>query len=132
MFKWSSDASYPFPLAHYYFWVEFSLLCTTGLYWLYRLNQSLGLYPPLFIIPLMQSSYIIFGVVGSGIYYEVRRRRRGRPAPPHRCGRATTSRRTRGSRVAAAERGASRAYNLSPLLLRRRRPPRAQPLSAAV
>jgi len=69
-FRWSQSSSYPFPLAHYYLWIEFLLLCVTGLYWLYRLNESLGLYPPLFIIPVMQSCYIVFGVIGSGIYYE--------------------------------------------------------------
>lgn len=53
-----------------YFWLELTILATTGVYWLYKLNESLALYEPLFIIPLMQSSYILFGVVAGGIYFE--------------------------------------------------------------
>eukprot|EP00966_Prymnesium_polylepis_P206134 4776409-Prymnesium_polylepis.1 len=33
------------------------------------MNKSLGLYDPLFIIPLLQSSYITFGATASGIFY---------------------------------------------------------------
>jgi hypothetical protein len=34
------------------------------------MNTSLGLFDPLFIIPLLQSSYILFGVISGGIYFE--------------------------------------------------------------
>ena len=54
LFRWNDRAAYPFPLGHYSFYFEFGLFCVTGLYWLYRLNESLGLYPTLFIVPLMQ------------------------------------------------------------------------------
>lgn len=60
----------PIPLRTWYFYLELFLLITMGFFWLYRMNQSLGLYDPLFIIPLLQSSYILFGVVAGGIYFE--------------------------------------------------------------
>ena len=41
--------------ASWYFYLEFSLLSVTGCIWLYKMNESLGLYDPLFIIPLMQA-----------------------------------------------------------------------------
>jgi len=64
------DLDEPLPLATWYFWVEFLLLAVCGCIWLYKMNESLGLYDPLFIIPLMQSSYILFGVIAGGIYFE--------------------------------------------------------------
>mmetsp|Transcript_25883 Transcript_25883/g.46814 ORF Transcript_25883/g.46814 Transcript_25883/m.46814 type:complete len:365 (-) Transcript_25883:53-1147(-) len=64
------DLLEPLPLATWYFWVEFTLLVVCGVVWLYKMNESLGLYDPLFIIPLMQSSYILFGVIAGGIYFE--------------------------------------------------------------
>ena len=60
----------PYPLAHWFFYLELVLLSVTGIFWLYRMNQSLGLYDPLFIIPLLQSSYILFGVISGGIFFE--------------------------------------------------------------
>jgi len=60
----------PLPPTTWYFYVEFSLLSVCGVIWLYRMNESLALFDPLFIIPLMQSSYILFGVVAGGIYYD--------------------------------------------------------------
>ncbi|KAL1527164.1 hypothetical protein AB1Y20_015844 [Prymnesium parvum] len=56
--------------ASWYFYLEFSLLSVTGCIWLYKMNESLGLYDPLFIIPLLQSSYILFGVISGGIYFQ--------------------------------------------------------------
>merc|ERR1712125_2404 len=60
----------PLPLVTWYFWVELSLLVGCGIFWLYKMNESLALYDPLFIIPLMQSAYILFGVIASGIYFQ--------------------------------------------------------------
>ena len=37
-----------------YYWATFALLATLGLAWLYKMNEALGLYEPLFIIPLLQ------------------------------------------------------------------------------
>jgi hypothetical protein len=45
-----------FPMAHWYFWVEFLLLASCGIFWLGAMNHSLGVFDPLFIIPLMQAS----------------------------------------------------------------------------
>jgi len=52
-----------------FFWIVFVLLATFGCIWLYKMNEALGLFDPLLIIPLMQSMYIVFGVVGGGIYF---------------------------------------------------------------
>ena len=35
-------------------------------FWLYRLNSALGKYDPLFIIPLLQASYIVLATVAVG------------------------------------------------------------------
>ena len=40
------------------------------MYWLFRLSQCLGLYEPLFIIPLMQTGFIVFGAIAGGIFYK--------------------------------------------------------------
>jgi len=60
----------PYPVSHWYFYLEFVLLASCGIFWLYKMNESLGLYEPLFIIPLLQSFYILFGVISGGIYFE--------------------------------------------------------------
>ena len=41
-------------ITNWFFWVEAVLVCSFGLFWFFRLTQSLGMYEPLFIIPLMQ------------------------------------------------------------------------------
>lgn len=38
--------------------------------WLYRLNEALGKYDPLFIIPLLQANFIFFAIVSGGIYFK--------------------------------------------------------------
>ena len=60
----------PIPLAHWFFYLEMVLLSGTGIFWMLRMNTSLALFDPLFIIPLLQSSYILFGVISGGIYFE--------------------------------------------------------------
>ena len=37
--------------------------------WLYRMNEALGLYDPIFIIPLLQAGFIIFAIISGGIYF---------------------------------------------------------------
>ena len=71
VFLKASDPSLdePYPMTTWYFYVEFAILSVCGVIWLYRMNESLALFDPLFIIPLMQSSYILFGVIGGGIYF---------------------------------------------------------------
>ena len=39
----------PFPLLHWFFWLELTILGVTGCYWMFRMNKSLALYDPLFI-----------------------------------------------------------------------------------
>jgi hypothetical protein len=38
--------------------------------WLYRMNEALGLYDPLFIIPLLQVNFILFAIISGGIYFK--------------------------------------------------------------
>lgn len=37
--------------------------------WLYRMNEALGLYDPIFIIPLLQVDFILFAIIAGGIYF---------------------------------------------------------------
>lgn len=39
-------------------------------YWLNRLNKGLELFPPLFIIPVLQVFFVFFAIVCGGIYFE--------------------------------------------------------------
>eukprot|EP01034_Spumella_vulgaris_P028242 gene28242-35065_t len=39
-------------------------------YWLQRLDNGLALFPPLFIIPVMQVFFVFFAIVCGGIYFE--------------------------------------------------------------
>ena len=39
-------------------------------FWLYRLNSALRLYDAMFIIPILQCIWLIFGVIGGGIFFE--------------------------------------------------------------
>jgi hypothetical protein len=38
--------------------------------WLYRMNEALSLYDPLFIIPLLQMNFILFAIISGGIYFK--------------------------------------------------------------
>lgn len=38
--------------------------------WLYRMNEALSLYDPLFIIPLLQMNFILFAIISGGIYFQ--------------------------------------------------------------
>jgi hypothetical protein len=38
--------------------------------WLHRLNEALSLFEPIFIIPLIQSNFIIWAIISGGIYFE--------------------------------------------------------------
>jgi len=57
-------------LSDWFFWFTLVLFAVTGFVWLYRLNKALKLYSPLFIIPLLQSNYIMCAVVSGGIYFQ--------------------------------------------------------------
>eukprot|EP01036_Dinobryon_divergens_P022746 gene22746-31033_t len=39
-------------------------------YWLNRLDKGLMLYPPLFIIPVMQVFFVFFAIICGGLYFE--------------------------------------------------------------
>ena len=55
--------------AHWFtYFVIAAWLATAGI-WLFRLNEALGKYNPLFIIPLLQSNFIFFAIVSGGIYF---------------------------------------------------------------
>jgi len=54
----------------WFFWLELFLTLLFGGYWLVRLSQCLMHYEALFIIPLMQTAFIIFGAVAGGIYFQ--------------------------------------------------------------
>ena len=57
-------------LASWYLYVTIILLASCGAAWLYRLNLALASYDPLFIIPLLQSQYIVCAVLSGGIYFQ--------------------------------------------------------------
>lgn len=56
--------------AGWFFWMELVILGVFAGYWLFRLTQSLSFYDPLFIIPLMQTCFILFGAISAGIYFK--------------------------------------------------------------
>jgi len=55
---------------HWFTYVTLVAWLVLMMYWLYRLNSALGLYNPLFIIPLLQSNFIFFAIVSGGIYFQ--------------------------------------------------------------
>ena len=57
-------------LTDWFFWVELLLVAGCGIFWAVQMNNSIVLYDPLFIIPLLQASYITFGATASGIFYQ--------------------------------------------------------------
>jgi len=62
--------TFPELFGHWFFWVELLITAGCGIFWAVQMNRSLTLYEPLFIIPLLQASYILFGAMGSGIFYQ--------------------------------------------------------------
>jgi len=51
-------------------WFAVVLFLVTVGFWLYRLNDALGKYDTLFIIPLLQASYIVLATLAGGIYFQ--------------------------------------------------------------
>lgn len=51
-------------------YVVLAYFLVTVAFWLYRLNAALGMYDPLFIIPLLQASYIVLATVAGGLYFQ--------------------------------------------------------------
>mmetsp|Transcript_38437 Transcript_38437/g.101353 ORF Transcript_38437/g.101353 Transcript_38437/m.101353 type:complete len:520 (+) Transcript_38437:90-1649(+) len=54
----------------WFFWVELLITASCGIFWAVQMNNAITLYDPLFIIPLLQASYITFGSTASGIFYQ--------------------------------------------------------------
>jgi hypothetical protein len=55
------------------FWYLYFMLGTwlvLVLYWLVRLDHGLSLFPPVFIIPMMQAFFLVFAILCGGIYLE--------------------------------------------------------------
>jgi hypothetical protein len=51
-------------------YVELVLVVGCGSFWGFKLTECLALYDPLLILPLMVGTYILFGGVGAGIFFE--------------------------------------------------------------
>jgi len=55
---------------HWYTYVTLLSWLVLMSFWLYRLNAALGLYNPIFIIPLLQSNFIFFAIISGGVYFQ--------------------------------------------------------------
>ena len=55
---------------HLYFWMALFLFVSLVAVWLFRLTKALEFFDPLFIIPLLQSNYILFATISGGIYFK--------------------------------------------------------------
>lgn len=56
--------------AHWFTYATILVWAAFVVVWLYRMNEALSKYDPLFIIPLLQSNFIFFAVLSGGIYFE--------------------------------------------------------------
>jgi hypothetical protein len=59
--------------AEFSFWYVYFILGTwiiMVVYWLVRLDQALALFPPCFIIPVMQVFFVFFAILCGGIYFQ--------------------------------------------------------------
>ena len=57
-------------LGAWFFWVELAITAGCGTFWAIQMNAAITLYDPMFIIPLLQASYIVFGSAASGLFYQ--------------------------------------------------------------
>lgn len=57
-------------MSSFFTYVVIAYFIGTVGFWLYRLNDALGKYDTLFIIPLLQASYIIFATIAGGTYFQ--------------------------------------------------------------
>lgn len=57
-------------MTSWFFWVELLITAGCGIFWAVQMNNAIILYDQLFIIPLLQASYITFGLTASGIFYQ--------------------------------------------------------------
>ncbi|GMH95329.1 hypothetical protein TrVE_jg9083 [Triparma verrucosa] len=56
--------------AHWFTYVTIITWLLTVSVWLHRLNDALGKFNPLFIIPLLQCMFIFFAIVSGGIFFK--------------------------------------------------------------
>jgi hypothetical protein len=57
------------PFDKWFFWISLLLVAVLGITWVMKMNEALGLYEPLFVIPVLQSTYIVLGVISGGIFF---------------------------------------------------------------
>ena len=57
-------------LTSWIFYLSVVLVVGCGMIWVINLTKCLGLYDPLLILPLMVASYILFGGIGGGLYFD--------------------------------------------------------------
>ena len=55
---------------HWLLYVEVVLVSTCGIVWGIKLTECLGLFDPLLILPLMVGTYILFGGIAGGIFFQ--------------------------------------------------------------
>ena len=46
------------------------LFVVITIFWLYRMNNALKIYDAMFIIPVLQALWLLFAVLGGGIFFE--------------------------------------------------------------
>ena len=59
--------------AHWFTYATLAYFGVTVGFWLYRLNAALGKYDALYIIPMLQASYIVLATIAGGIFFQVSR-----------------------------------------------------------
>lgn len=56
---------------HWFTYATLAYFGVTVAFWLYRLNAALGKYDALYIIPMLQASYIVLATIAGGIFFQV-------------------------------------------------------------
>ena len=69
LLQYAADASKNLLLQPFFYTTIVTALPLVAV-WLFRLNEALSLYEPLFIIPLIQSNFIIWAIISGGIFFE--------------------------------------------------------------
>ena len=56
--------------SHWFTYATLVYFGVTVAFWLYRLNAALGKYDALYIIPMLQASYIVLATISGGIFFQ--------------------------------------------------------------
>ena len=64
------DPNVPGELNTYPPWLILLLFVVITVFWLYRMNVALRKYDAMFIIPVLQSLWLLFAVLNGGIFFE--------------------------------------------------------------